>query len=503
MNAKRGAANIATNFLYQIITILMGILIPRLILVNLGSEANGLITTTNQMLTYLGLLEAGVSTAALQALFKRVAENDRKAINEVLSATHIFYRRTGLLYLLCIILAAVIFPFTVDSEIGRFNIALVVLFTGLPSVLNFWFQGKFRILLQAEGKSYILTNLSTVVYLLTSISKIVLLQCGFNVVSLQIAHFVISVLQMLFIMIYIKRHYKWIDLKEKPDFEAISKTKNLIIHQVSGLIFNNTDILILTWICGLSTASVYSMYSMLFSMVGAVVTNFNGANFILGQTYHSDFPRFLKLLDVYETFNMSLTFSLFCVANLFILPFLALYTEGVSDIEYVDAYLPYLFISVQLLNNGRVASNYAINVAEHFKETQWRSVAESVINVVVSLLAVWKLGIYGVLIGTIAALLYRTNDITIYASKRILHRSPWITYRRWLLSLCLFIVCTFAGKRILASVRLDTYLRIILWAFISCIVILPVFFVSMYLFERKTFRFIRENLTALLHIAKK
>ena len=53
-----------------------------------------------------------------------------------------------------------------------------------------------------------------------------------------------------------------------------------------------------------------------------------------------------------------------------------------------------------------------------------RSMIEAAINVIVSIAAVQFIGIYGVLLGTIAALLYRTNDFIIYANTKILMRSP-------------------------------------------------------------------------------
>lgn len=75
-NAKKGMANILTGILNQVVTIAFGILIPRLVLLNLGSEANGLLNSVNQILTYLALLEAGISIASLQALYKP----DRKSV---------------------------------------------------------------------------------------------------------------------------------------------------------------------------------------------------------------------------------------------------------------------------------------------------------------------------------------------------------------------------------------------------------------------------------------
>ena len=80
-NSKKGIANIITSFLGQIITLALGIIIPRLVLVNLGSESNGLMTSINTVLTYVALLEAGVGTASLMALYTPVALDDKQRIN--------------------------------------------------------------------------------------------------------------------------------------------------------------------------------------------------------------------------------------------------------------------------------------------------------------------------------------------------------------------------------------------------------------------------------------
>ena len=35
----------------------------------------------------------------------------------------------------------------------------------------------------------------------------------------------------------------------KPDFEAISQKNSVLVHQLSGMVFNNTDILLLSFLC--------------------------------------------------------------------------------------------------------------------------------------------------------------------------------------------------------------------------------------------------------------
>ena len=94
---------------------------------------------------------------------------------------------------------------------------------------------------------------------------------------------------------------------------------------------------------------------------------------------------------------------------------------------------------VKILVSGRAPSGFVATYAGHFKLTQNRAVIEAGINIVVSLICVKLWGIYGVLLGTIAALLYRANDMIIYCNNRILKRSNWSTYKWWVLNIGLFI----------------------------------------------------------------
>lgn len=489
MNARKGFNNIITSILSQGITLALGVVIPRLVLVNLGSEANGLLSSIGEVLVYVALLEAGVGVASSQALYGPIGRGDHDAINGILAATDRFYKRTGRMYLAIVLLLTFVFPLTIETTLSRSTVMWVMLLSGLPGAIRYFFQGKYTILLSTEGKGYILTSMTTVINILTSLSKIALLLAGFDVVALQVMYLFFNLVQMAFILWYIRRHYPWLDLKVKPNTAAISQSKNALVHQVSTLIFSNTDALVLTYFCGLSAVSVYGVYTMLLGVISGVIGAFGGFGFALGQAFHNDRKQYLRLMDVYELYNMTLTFCLYCIANIFILPFLALYTDGVEGISYVDAYLPYLFIAVKLLSNGRSSSNSTITFAGHFKQTQYRSMLESAINIVVSLVCVWRFGIYGVLMGTIAALLYRTNDMILYANRKILHRNPWITYRRWLLNLALFVAVTVAGKWLFSFVALDSYFRIIGWAIVCCIVVIPLFFGVVSLCEREVFRF--------------
>lgn len=486
--AKKSAYNIVSSILNQVLAIALGIIIPRLYLTTFGSEVNGLLNSVNQIYTYLALLEAGVGTATLQALYKPVAQDDENSISAIMAATNRFYKRTGTIYFILVVILSIGYPLVVKSNIPFTTVFAVIMLNGLPAVIGYFFQGKFKILLQAEGKNYIITNLTTIINFCVNASKVVLMLCGFSIISIQVAYFVFQMVQVIFIMLYMKRHYKWMDLTVKPDYDAISQKNSVLVMQISDMIFRNTDIIVLTIFCDLKVVSVYAIFNMLFSTIVTFMDSFSqGFDFALGQRFNTDRKAHLKLHDVYETYRMTLVFSLLCIARIFIIPFISLYTKGVTDINYVDNKLAWLFVIMFILTNARNNSAGLINFAKHFKQTQWRCVAEAVINITVSIACVYTFGIYGVLIGTIVALLYRANDMIIYANRKILNRSPWVTYKRVLICTAIFAAVTFVSRYI--HVDLSSYFKIILWAAVASAVIIPLFFGVMSVCEPKQAKF--------------
>lgn len=485
-STRKSIYNIFSGVIGQVVTIAFGIYIPRLVLVSLGSESNGLLNSVNQILVYLSVLEAGVGNATTQALYGPISRNDYDGINRIMSATNKYYHKTGIIYCVSIVLIGILYPLLIISDLKFKVVFWVILLTGLPNAINFYFQGKYKLLLQADGRVYVLTNLTMIVNICTSIGKIILLSNGYGVVELQFMYFIFSIIQMLVIKIYISRCYTWLNIKAQPNYKSLAQKNYVMIHQISGMVFSNTDMLILSVACGLKTVSVYSMYTLLFGMVSTLIQNINGSViFIMGQTFNKDKSRYLKLHDTFETYNMALTFSLFAIAGAFVLPFLKIYTDGVKDISYIDNKLPLLFILTYLLDNGRTASAKVITFAGHFEKTKHHAVMEMVINIVVSIVGVYKFGIYGVLCGTIAALLFRTNIMITYAAKNILHRKPYYTYRRWFINFMLFCVVSLFCSMI--PFKLGSYLLIILNAIVVSVAVILLFFVVNSIIEREAF----------------
>jgi hypothetical protein len=447
-NRRRGTKNLVYSIIGQAVTILVGMFLPRFIILGYGSSVNGALNSVNQVFAYFVLLEAGIGAASLQSLYLPVSGGDKQSISAIMSATKRYYGRTAKLYLAAIaVFAAVYAAFLSDDSVSAAQMVGIIVFSGLGSVLNFWYQGRYKILLQAEGKKYVISNVQTVTQLLVCAAKLAGIAAGFDITVVMLLGFLATMTQTFWYMWYIRNNYGWLDEEAEPDYAAVSKKNAVLIHSLSQLIFQNTDILILTVVCGFKVVSVYSVYKLVVAAVSGVTYQVSESlTFALGQKYAADRAGYEKRIDSFDVFYTAVSHTLLTVTLLMYPSFIELYTKGASDITYADHLLPFLFVAIELLSSWRRAMQNTIDVAGHFRQTAPQSAAEAVINLTVSLLLVGRYGMYGVLAGTIAALLYRTNDIIIYANHSLLNRSPMKSYRIYAAFTAVFVLLFAAGR---------------------------------------------------------
>ncbi len=492
-NLRKSACNLLYSLVYQIVTIAMGLILPRVILVGFGSEINGLLNSVAQAIAYMALFEAGIQSAAAKSLYGTLAKGDKAATNSVLAAIHDSYRRVGMLYFAGLLGLSAAYPLLVRiEELTYFQVFLIILFSGMGNVIAFFKQAKYRILLCADGREYIITNLNTVTSIVGNALKIVLLSLHIQVHVVIALTFLVSFMHVVFIECYVRRNYSWIDLNVIPDHAALKQSKYAFIHQFSGLVFSNTDMILLTVFCDLKAVSVYAVYKLVVGHISSLImTPFNSCSFVLGQLFHLDRKKYTQLLDGIQVGFSVLVFSVLTVTYLLLTSFMGIYTNGVTDVCYVDRYLPILFVAAEILHLIRVPMMHTVNnCAGHFQETLSRTLMETGINLVVSIVGVKVCGIYGVLIGTIAALLYRSVDFTIYANRAILMRSsakPLLVYGVNIAAM--IAISAILGK---ADISITTYKQFCVCGLIITPPVMLIYFVVNVCFFRK-------DLAYLLH----
>jgi len=483
--------NLMSSLVYQVVLITLSFLLPRLYLENFGSEVNGVLSTIKQIFVYMVLLEAGVGLATTQALYKRIGEKDYKSASEILSATNSYYIKTGVIYLAIVIVIAVVYAYIVPTSIDNNVVFFIVILTALPALFSYFVQAKYRILMEVDGRKYVINNAETVLQLVSGIGKILVLVLTDSLILMQLVFCILNLAQLAYLYFYAKCRYKWLDLKAKPDFEAISQKNSVLVHQLSGMIFNNTDVLLISALCGFGEVSVYAIYNVFFSQVQNFITSVvSSFTFALGQMFHTDREKFDRMFNLYETFYVTGTFIVYTLMAVFLLPLIQIYTSGINDAQYTNKMLLFLFVLMNLIANCKMPANSIIEYSGDFSKTRSYAVWEMIINLTVSVVAILYMGICGAILGTVAALVYRGIVTIYYSNRKILKRSQLCTYKILIVNGGVFAV-------IMSIFYVDTFsnfsfLDLLLHGVIHFAWIVPFYLIVNFIFNRAAFKTLAE-----------
>lgn len=433
----------------KLILIVVSMVTPRLLMDSYGSEINGLLSTITQVFSYFTLLEGGIGLATVNALYRPIDENDVEKANVILGQARSYYRKVSFFYAGLVIIFAIAYSITVSSSLSRPEVLLVVLFQGVSRVVTYYYCAVNEQLLTASGRRYVVENALFLTNLGSMIVRVALILLGNNIVMVQALFALVSLIRVPLILAYTKRMFVWLNIQTQRSYSLLKEKSAFIIHEISSMVFFNTDIIIVSVFCGLAEASVYSLYGLVFGSLNMLINAANGGlGFLFGQNHYKKSEDFIKIYDSYSIIHLTLIFSIMTPAYLLIAPFVQLYTKGISDTNYLLNYLPILFTLINIMSAARTVPARLIAITGHARATQRRSVLEAVLNILASLVLVQFYGIQGVLIGSIIALLYRMNDIIIYANTKILERKINKDYKNLFVYASIFAFIALLGKRI-------------------------------------------------------
>lgn len=290
-------------------------------------------------------------------------------------------------------------------------------------------------LLQADQKLYVYNFVQIIGTIANTIAAVILINAGCEIRIVKLASAVVFGITPIALFYYVKRNYK-LDRNIAPDNSTIKQRWDAFAHQVAAFVNTNTDLMVLTVFSNLYQVSVYSVYNLVISGVKQLVTTCSSAiEAMLGDTIAKESTVQLNAkVNAYEwVLNVISCIALICSAML-IVPFVMIYTQGVSDTNYEQPIFAYLLCFATFMSCIRLPYQNLVEASGHFKETRNGAIGEAIINIVVSVIFVKKWGCVGVAIGTIVAMTVRTIQYAEYASKFILFRSSKIYLKRFIVS---------------------------------------------------------------------
>ena len=136
----------------------------------------------------------------------------------------------------------------------------------------------------------------------------------------------------------------------------------------------------------------------------------------------------------FQTSLYSLNGVLCGVAAALIVPFVSLYTAGVSDVDYARPLLGFLVILNVMLYHLKSPQGLLVTAAGHYRQTRLQTSVQTIILIAAGIVLGRFFGIEGVVAGACLSNLYRDIDLMFYVPRKITGSSPIDTLVKMLAS---------------------------------------------------------------------
>ena len=498
---KRFFSNAVWSYVLQVVTIVAGFLVPQAIIGVYGSAVNGLVSSLTQIVGYITLVEAGISAAAVFALYKPLVANDISAISRIVTSAKKFYYKSGIFFVVGVALLAVLYPLFVDvSGFTRLQVIIIVVFLGASGFLDFFTLAKYRVLLTATQRNWVIQAASIVYKVLYT--GVILVMSGFRapieaVYGVAIAPILI---RTAILIAYTKRKYPQVDFNAPDGNEKLDQRWDAFYLQVLSAVQNGAPILIATFMLNdLGTVSVLTVYlyvaNALLQICGALGT---GTQASFGDVIaRGETETLQRTFKEFQTANYTLNALTSSIALVLIIPFMMLYTHGFNDANYIDPLLGFLVLINVFLYHLKTPQGLLVLSAGLYRETRWQTTTQTVILLVGGIVGGALFGVHGIIVGACLSNIYRDIDLVIFIPRRVTKTPVRDTVRRIALSFLQLIVavapfaildvsCANWGAWILLGIAATA------WSTVSCLGLT-------WVFEREQYAGLVRRLKGMLH----
>ena len=489
MKKKTTLINIVSSLVMQIVSVVSALIVPRIILTSFGSNANGLVSSISQFLSYIALVEGGITGVISANLYKPLLEHDEKKISQIISTANSFYRKIGFIFILYSVIIGIVYPVVVNTGYDNSYVFLLTMVLSIGSILQYMFSLTYTTLLNADKKVYLDAWLSTVLTVFNIGLVIITVKLFPDIIAVKFTNACLFALKPLVLGYYIKKKYR-IDWNEERDNSLIKQRWNGFAINIAFFIHVSTDITLLTLFSSLSTVSVYGVYSMIVTKISVIIHSIaSGIEPTIGQAYaKNDFDELNKKMDLYEFIVFMSVGIIFTVAGMLIAPFVMIYTHSVTDADYYQPLFGVLIVlaeAIYLLRYPHVTLAYCAN---KFKEITLPAYVESLINIVISIVLIKLMGLPGVAIGTLAGMIYRGIFHVRFTSRIIPNRKQSQFYKK----LLIFTIASSISVLLCIILYPINNFAILEWfthAIIYTIVCVTIYIIVAIVFFRKEIRF--------------
>jgi O-antigen/teichoic acid export membrane protein len=402
------ARNVTTDYVAIAVNIIVGMLMLPFNVSHLGKSAYGLWILTASIMTYFSMLELGYGSAQVKFAAQYRARRDSQAINEVASTLFFLFVGLGIVaYSIAVVLAfnfERLFNVTPEqASTGR----TVLLILAVYVALGFPFS-VFGGIVNGFQRNYLNGVVSIINVGVQAIVNVIVILAGYGIVELVATTTAVHVLcygayranaYRVFPSLRIRLKYvKATRLREVTAFSSI-----LLLIEIAAKINYATDTMVIGAFMSTAAIAVWAVAQRLIAATRMLTNQLNSALFpVVVDNAAKGRPDRLRFVLIQGTrLSLAMVIPIASVLCLLAQPVVLVWV-GPGFLESVPVI--YLLAGVVTTRVGCATATTLLKGADRHKFLAGTNLAIAVVNVILSIILVQRLGLIGVALGTLIPL---------------------------------------------------------------------------------------------------
>ena len=406
---KNATRNIIFGIALKSYQIIVPFLMRTAMIYLMGVQYLGLNSLFTSILQVLNLAELGVGSAMVYSMYAPIAKDDNETICALMKLYRTYYRVIGLIIA---IIGCVLTPFVpklISGDIPEgLNLYILYLLNLGATVLSYWLFAYKNSILQAYQRTDVVSKVTLITNTIQYILQLLILWIFKNyylyIIVMLVTQAITNVLTAVAANILYPQFNPrgMIPSEEK---KAINRRiKDLFTSKIGSIIYDAADTIVISSFLGLTTLAVYQNYFYIMNAItGFITVAFSACTAGIGNSIvmetkeknYSDLSKFTFIIC------WGAGFCAVCLLCLY-QPFMELWVGKNLMLSFsaVVCFVVYFFVRQlnSLLNTYKDASGM-------WHEDRFRPLVAALTNLALNLILVQFIGVYGILISTVLAIL--------------------------------------------------------------------------------------------------
>lgn len=434
---------------YQVIALVVSVKVLEVY----GPDFHGLNSILSNVMTWVLLLEGGLTTATTVALYRPFVQKNYEVCNHVLSASRIQFGKIGLSVFCVGTVVAFFYPLFITSDMPYWDICLMFLIMSFSTSFGVAYTRKYAVMYSVSQHEYINQLITIGLSILSSVIVYVLAVTHAHYLWVRTVYMLATVATGVIIAIIIRRKYHFLNYREKPSFETIKGTKDVVVQKLTSVIRTSAPAIFISVFDTTVAASIYAVNMYGYNFVRSIMQNVlsatqSGIGQVIAERNREG------VYQVFRSFEYALVTILMWLMTSAIavtIPFVYIYTHGVSGVNYISYFLLFALPLNYAIQVVHLPSGVIINMYGRFKEDK----QFQIMTMIVMLVAMGAFGVFlglnGIVLGSLIGSLTLAVQEICFARKELLKTGYKELVRPILIDLMVMIPLLFVEFRVIPS----------------------------------------------------